>query len=47
MFVYLASEDAEKSSRVLVDPIPGGRPGQVIAVPSCGKPLRDASQYRR
>ena len=47
MFVYLASEDAEKSSRVLVDPIPGGRPGQVITVPSCAKPQRDATQYRR
>jgi hypothetical protein len=47
MFVYLASEDAQKSSRTLMNPMPNGANGQPTTIPSCGKPARDASQYRR
>jgi carboxypeptidase Q len=47
MFTYLASEDPEPSSRVLIDPIPGGRPGQPVSIPSCGTPQRNSGNYRR
>ncbi|MBL0169259.1 MAG: M28 family peptidase [Gemmatimonadaceae bacterium] len=47
MFAYLASEDAEKSSRTLMNPMPNGPNGQPATIPSCGKVSRDAGQYRR
>ncbi len=47
MFAYLASEDAEKSSRVLMNPMPNGANGQPQTVPSCGTPLRNSANYRR
>jgi len=47
MFVYLASEDPQKSSRTLMNPMPNGPNGQPTTIPSCGKPARDAGQYRR
>lgn len=46
MLVYLASEDKEKSSRVLANPLPGGRggaPGEL----RCGAPQRSSERYAR
>lgn len=47
MFAYLASEDAQPSSRVLMNPLPAGPNGQPITIPSCGVPLRASTTYRR
>lgn len=47
MFVYLASEDPQKSSRTLMNPMPTGPNGQPITIPSCTPPLRESSGYRR
>ncbi len=47
MFAYLASEDPQPSSRTLMTPMPNGPNGQPITVPSCGKPQRESSGYRR
>ncbi|MCE2903216.1 MAG: M28 family peptidase [Gemmatimonas sp.] len=47
MFAYLASEDPQRSSRTLMNPLPNGPNGQPITIPSCGKPQRESSGYRR
>ncbi len=47
MLAYMASEDPERSSRAAIAPPPTGANGRPIAMFSCGKPARDASQYRR
>lgn len=48
MFTYLASEDPAPSSRVVIDPIPGGRAGQPpITLPACGTPQRSSTGFRR
>ena len=47
MLGYLASEDPERSSRVALSPVPTGPNGRPVAMFSCAKPARDASQYRR
>ena len=48
MLAYLASEDSERSSRVLMDPIPNV-PGTTtpLVVPGCAAPLRSSALYRR
>ena len=46
MLVYLASEDPARSSRVLADPLPGGRGGQAGQL-RCGTPARSSSQSNR
>jgi hypothetical protein len=48
MLAYLASEDPERSSRVLMNPmpnIPGTQTPQVV--PRCDAPLRSSVLYRR
>jgi hypothetical protein len=47
MFAYLASEDPQPSSRVLMNPLPNGPNGQPITIPSCGVPQRESTNYRR
>jgi len=47
MFAYLASEDPQPSSRTLSDPLPNGPNGQPISIPSCGKPTRESTGFRR
>jgi hypothetical protein len=47
MFAYMASEDPQRTSRKLLDPLPNGPGGQPAVLPSCGSPLRDASNYAR
>ncbi len=47
MFAYLASEDPQPSSRILSDPLPNGPNGQPISIPSCGKPTRESTGFRR
>jgi hypothetical protein len=47
MFAYLASEDAEASSTVVVNPLPNGPNGQPITLPACGVPQRSSTGYRR
>ena len=47
MFAYLASEDPQPSSRTLMNPLPNGPNGQPITIPSCGKPQRESTGYRR
>ncbi len=46
MLAYMASEDPEKSSRELMDPMPqvSGRP---MTIPSCGAPTRNSQASRR
>jgi hypothetical protein len=46
MLAYLASEDPQRSSRTLMDPMPMGPNGQPVTL-QCGTPQRDASRYRR
>lgn len=46
MLVYLASEDPQKSSRKLADPLPGGRGGQAGTL-QCGTPQRNSESYAR
>lgn len=47
MFAYLASEDAQPSSRVTVNPLPNGANGQPITLPACTPPLRSSTPFRR
>ncbi len=47
MFAYMASEDAERSSRVLLNPLPMSANGERMVLPACGTPQRDASGYSR
>jgi carboxypeptidase Q len=47
MFAYLASEDKEPSSKVLVSPLPNGPNGQPITLPACGTPQRNSTTFRR
>lgn len=48
MFAYLASEDAQPSSRTLLNPLPSSTPnGPPITIPNCGRPQRDSQGYRR
>ena len=48
MLAYMASEDLERSSRVLMSPMPNV-PGTTtpLVVPSCAAPLRSSANYRR
>lgn len=48
MLAYMASEDPERSSRVLMNPMPNV-PGTTtpLVVPSCAGPLRSSTGYRR
>ncbi len=47
MLAYLASEDPERTSRVVLSPAPIGPLGRPVAMLTCAKPARDAQQYRR
>lgn len=47
MFVYLASEDPEKSSRTLMSPMPNGPNGQPTTIPNCTPAQRESTGYRR
>lgn len=47
MMAYMASEDPERSSRNVMDPIPGSRPGRPITIPSCRAPTRTSTDSRR
>ncbi|MBL0937440.1 MAG: M20/M25/M40 family metallo-hydrolase [Gemmatimonadaceae bacterium] len=47
MFAYLASEDAQASSRTLMNPLPNGPNGQPTTIPNCGRPQRESTNYRR
>jgi hypothetical protein len=47
MFAYLASEDPQPSSKVLVNPLPNGPGGKPITLPACGTPMRSSPAYRR
>ena len=47
MLAYMASEDPQRTSRTLLDPMPKQANGQVVTIPNCGTPLRDASGYAR
>lgn len=48
MLAYMASEDPQRSSRVLMNPMPN-IPGTVtpMVVPNCGVPMRSSVDYRR
>lgn len=46
MFAFMASEDPERTSRELLEPLPGGRPGQPATIPSCGVPQRSSTGTR-
>jgi carboxypeptidase Q len=47
MLAYLASEDPERTSRELLDPMPLGGGGQPISIPNCGVPMRESGAARR
>ncbi|MBC8087056.1 MAG: M28 family peptidase [Phycisphaerae bacterium] len=48
MLAYLASEDPERSSRVLMNPMPNIPGTQTpLVVPNCAAPLRNSAGYRR
>jgi hypothetical protein len=46
MLVYLASEDKERSSRKVMDPLPGGRNGQPGTL-QCVQAQRTSERYGR
>ncbi len=46
MLAYMASEDPEKSSRELMNPMPQVR-GEPMTIPSCGTPTRNSQASRR
>jgi carboxypeptidase Q len=46
MLAYMASEDRERSSRKLMDPMPAGPGGQPMTL-RCGTPARNAANYGR
>jgi len=47
MLAYMASEDTQRTSRTLLNPMPNGPNGQPVTLPNCGTPQRDASRYAR
>lgn len=47
MLAYMASEDPQRTSRTLLDPMPRQANGQPVTIPNCGAPQRDASRYAR
>lgn len=47
MLAYMASEDPERSSRELLNPMPNGPGGQPMTIPSCGAPTRSSQGNRR
>ena len=47
MLAYMASEDRERTSRKLLDPMPNAANGQPARIPNCANPQRDASTYAR
>ncbi len=47
MLAYMASEDPERSSRELLNPLPAGPGGQPMTIPSCGTPTRSSQGSRR
>lgn len=47
MLAYMASEDPERSSRELLNPLPSGPGGQPITIPNCGTPTRNSQASRR
>ncbi len=47
MLAYMASEDPQRTSRTLLDPMPKQANGQPVTMPNCSEPLRDASRYAR
>jgi hypothetical protein len=47
MLAYLASEDPERSSRELLNPIPGGPGGQSVTIPNCAPSTRTSVRSTR
>ncbi|MEO7521180.1 MAG: M28 family peptidase [Gemmatimonas sp.] len=47
MLAYMASEDPERTSRKLMEPMPRMANGQVVRIPNCPLPLRDAGAFTR
>jgi len=47
MLAYLASEDPERSSRELLNPIPGGPGGQPVTIPNCAPSTRTSLRSNR
>lgn len=47
MFAYLASEDPERTSRDLLDPLPGGPGGQPMTIPNCAPATRTSTRSNR
>jgi carboxypeptidase Q len=47
MLAYMASEDPQRTSRKLLEPMPNGPGGQPVALPNCGRPMRESSTYAR
>lgn len=47
MFAYLASEDPEKTSRELLDPLPSGPGGQAMSIPNCAPSTRTSTRSNR
>lgn len=47
MLAYLASEDGERTSRELLNPMPNAPNGQPMTVPNCAPATRSSESYRR
>ena len=47
MFAYLASEDPEKTSRDLLDPLPSGPGGRAMSIPNCAPSTRTSTRSNR
>ena len=47
MFAYMASEDLERTSRVLMNPLPALANGEQTVLPKCATPQRDTDGFSR